>query len=556
MSEDRYFSDNLMEPQQPANVDVDSERAVLCLCLKHEKALEKCGRSLVKDDFSDTRNSVIFEAIFSLYMESRRIDRYTVADLLEDKGLLGKAGGREYLYDIGDMVAVISNIDDYIGSVVEKSRLRKLNQTLARFVQMAASGRHKADAIIDQTVTELSGMRAEDDGIGFEKLDKILKDTFNTIREVSSGNAKRNVDTGFKYLDQKMGGMAPGSLNIIAARPGMGKTAFAINIATNVARSQHMNVNFFSLEMSKAEIGNRVLAAHCNTTSRDLQRANLPEEMQNEVLSAIKTLQDLNIYVDDKSDLNPVTMLSKLKELKSAGKLGLVIVDYIQLMGSGTNRAGANRQSEISDISRSLKLMAKEMGVPIIALSQLSRGAEKRDDHTPMLSDLRDSGAIEQDADTVIFIDRPDYYNKEERKEIVDAHIILAKNRKGETGKVTLKWWGKKTLFFDEKEENSRPEDPEVTGAAKKSSFTRTTSGAAASANFALEEEEYATGVDNGGPVPPPAPPPFDMDDPGMPPPPPPPEPEPEDTLDDLNADNDEYFSDSHDDFPAGMMDD
>ena len=239
--------------------------------------------------------------------------------------------------------------------------------------------------------------------------------------------------------------------------------------------------------------------------------------------------------MDDKSDVNPITMRSKLKELKSSGRLGLVIVDYIQLMGSGINRSGASRQQEITDISRELKLMAKDMDVPIIALSQLSRGAEKREDHTPMLSDLRDSGAIEQDADTVIFIDRPDYYNKgEEKPEIADAHIILAKNRKGETGKVNMKWWGRKTMFFEEDREGD-PKDPMATGAAPKSSspYTRTTDKASASSEYSFEEDDYATGTYD-------APPENDPGDMGG---------------DDLsNPENDDFFNDSNDNFPSGML--
>lgn len=540
MDDDKLFSDNLIDPKGTPTVDIDSERAVLCLCLKHSKALEKCGRSLIKEDFADPRNACIFDSILALYMESRNIDRYTVGDALEDKGLMTKAGGRPYLYGIADMVAILANIDDYISNVVEKSRLRKIEQSLNKYQKLIASGKTSADSLIDQSVTELSALRGEDDGVGFERLDKILKDNLNTIKEVSSGKGKKNINTGFLYLDKKMGGMAPGSLNIIAARPGMGKTAFAINIATNVATMQQANVNIFSLEMSKAEIGNRVLASRTKTSSRELQQANLSEEKQLEVLNAIKKLQALNIYVDDKSDMTPVTMMSKLKELKTSGKLGLVIIDYIQLMSSGTNRSGANRQTEIADISRSLKLMAKEMEVPIIALSQLSRGAEKRDDHTPMLSDLRDSGAIEQDADTVIFIDRPDYYLKgEEKPEICDAHIILAKNRKGETGQIKLKWHGKKTLFFEEDRIND-PVDPEKSGGMmrqKESSYTRTTDSSSASSDYNFEEDNYAQAASD-----------YSPDD--IP---------PEDINDipvDDNVANEEFFDESHDDFPPGMMDD
>ena len=536
----RNYPDNLIDGQTVPNTDVDSERAVLCLCLKHEKALEKCSQKLVRDDFSDPRNGCIFGSILELYMESRKIDRYTVADHLESHGQIHSAGGRDYLYSIAEMVAVIANIDDYLGSVLGKSRLRQLSKLLNKYQTLASSGKQEADLIVDTAVTELTAMRPDDEGVGFERLDKILKDNLNNIKLVSSGKAKRNVNTGFNMLDRIMGGMAPGSLNIIAARPGMGKTALAINIATNVARFEGVNVNFFSLEMGKAEIGNRVMASRTDINSRELQRANLSKDKQDKLLVAIKELQDLNIYVDDKSLLTPVIMMSKLKELKSAGKLGLVIVDHIQLMSSGISKMSGNRQAETTEISRALKLMAKEMEVPIIALSQLSRGAAQREDHTPMLSDLRDSGAIEQDADSVIFIDRPDYYKHgetaEEKEEITDAYIYLAKNRKGETGKVKLKWWARRTLFFEE-DRKEDPKDP-MAGAGS-SSYTRTTSSDAASSDYKFEdapgfsEPEYAEGIPSD--VPPPEPPPADSDD--------------------FNSGNADFFDDSHDDLPPGMMD-
>ena len=226
-----------------------------------------------------------------------------------------------------------------------------------------------------------------------------------------------------------LGGLRPGTLNIIAARPGMGKTALVINMATNIAQNYNKNVNIFSLEMSKSEIGNRIFASRTSTSAKTLQRAKIKREDELELGRAYKVLAPLPIYIDDNSNVNPVTMLAKCKELKAEGRLGLVILDYLQLMtmpGKGNN---SSRQQEISDISRSLKIMAKELNVPVIALSQLSRGSEKRDDHTPMLSDLRDSGAIEQDADSVLFIDRNDYYRKgEEMKSepVTEAKIIIA----------------------------------------------------------------------------------------------------------------------------------
>lgn len=567
MDEDRYYSDNLAEPApSDVNTDLDSERAVLCLLMKHEKALEGCSQKLTKDDFFDKRNQTIYESILSLYMESKSIDRYTIGDALDEKGKTALAGGREYLYGVADMVAVLSNLDTYIDSVREKSYLRSLTAVFNKYLTQAKSGKTDADSIINGAVSELSSMKAEDTGVGFEKLDKILRDNFNNIKEVSSGRGAKLTYTGFNMLDKKMGGMAPGSLNIIAARPGVGKTAFALNIATNVATMTGGNVNIFSLEMGKAELGNRILAARTKTTSRELQQANLSEEKQREVLKAIKVLQDLNIYVDDNSNVTPVTIMGKLKELKANGKLGLVIIDYIGLMNADSGGSSGNRQFEIAEISRSLKKMAKEMQIPIIVLCQLSRGAEKRDDHTPMLSDLRDSGAIEQDADTVIFIDRQ-YYNKgEEMPEIMDATIYLSKNRKGETGKIKMKWWGAKTKFF-EPDKNSDPQDPMNgeggssvppsypgggnggngdsssggSGNAKtrESSYTRTQDRGSASSDFSFGED--APWDDNGSDID------RDLDDNNY---------ASDDDQDGYNPENEDFFNDSHDDLPPGFLSD
>ena len=270
--------------------------------------------------------------------------------------------------------------------------------------------------------------------------------------------------------------------------------------------------------MSKSEIGNRILASRAKVTAKELQKATLTPEKEQELAKVFGELAGLPIYIDDNSDVSPVTMLSRCKDLKAKGMLGLVIVDYLQLM-TIPGRAGSSRQQEISDISRSLKILAKDLGVPVIALSQLSRGSEKRDDHTPMLSDLRDSGAIEQDADSVIFIDRADYYKKDEVPEIQDAKLIIAKNRHGETGKVHVKWWGAKTLFMDIPRD-SDPVDPTTTGT--QSSYTRTTTPQASASDYNLEDEE----------------PPF--------------APISEDDIP-VNDENEEFFADSNDSFPDGF---
>ncbi|MBR5740876.1 MAG: replicative DNA helicase [Clostridiales bacterium] len=521
---ERELKDNLAtgpaeRPSVPLH-DVETEKALLSLCIRNKEALDSAvGKRIVKENFSDKRNALIFEAITKLYMNNGSIDRFNVCEQLEKMGAINSAGGTEYVFAVANTASVASNADSYIESIREKSSMRQVVNTLKDLEKKASSGTNDVNDIIDLAVSRLTPIRENNDGVGFEGLNAILKRNINEIHAISSGKEKVNsVKTGFRGLDAMLGGFRPGTLNIIAARPGMGKTALVINIATNVAVHRNYNVNIFSLEMSKSEIGNRILASRASTTAKELQRAKISPEKEQELAKVFGELSGLPIYIDDNSDVSPVTMLSKCKDLKAKGMLGLVIVDYLQLM-TMPGRANSSRQQEISDISRSLKVLAKDMGVPVIALSQLSRGSEKRDDHTPMLSDLRDSGAIEQDADSVIFIDRADYYKKDEVPEIQDAKLIVAKNRHGETGKVHVKWWGAKTLFFEENRKYD-PVDPTTTG--QQSSYTRTTSSEASASDYNFEDEE------------PPFAPVSDEDVP-------------------VNEENEDFFADSNDSFPDGF---
>ncbi len=534
--------------------DVTSERAILALCLKNKEIVDNIIKDkLLREDFYDERNGLIFSAMMELYTENMPIDPYTVCSVLEKKveprqklNNLERAGGNEYVLGIIDTYAVKASVVEYVNIVREKSKRRTYVKTLENMLKKAMdSGTDSTNDLVDATIGTLSSMREETVGVGFESLGSILKRNIQEIYEVSL-NGKKNsaIRTGFRGLDFKLGGLRPGTLNILAARPGMGKTAFAINIATNVATFYHVPVNIFSLEMSKGEIANRILASKTSFSTKELQKAKLSPEKLHDVALAGDEMTGLPIYIDDNSGVNPVSMISSCKELQSQGHLGLVIVDYLQLMTLPGKGANYSRQQEISDISRSLKLLAKEMNVPVIALSQLSRGAEKRDDHTPMLSDLRDSGAIEQDADSVWFIDRNDYYKTEgdekvSDNEVLDARVIIAKNRHGERGDVKLKWIGSRTLFFDPPKD-SDPQESNYQG--RQSSYTATVPESKSAANYQYEDNP-----------PPPPPAPEDV-------PPPPPEdayggysgePVPEsypvsedDVPQEASSDNEEFFAD------------
>ncbi len=528
---DRELTDNLIESVQDRTVpafDLETEKALLSICIRDKEALDgSVMRRVVAEDFSDVRNGLIFEAISHLFLSGGKIDRYNICDDLEHHGNLAKAGGTEYVFSVANQTAVKSNLDSYVGIVKAKSKTRILIEMLNAVNNDAKKGSTDVNVLVDSAISKLTALRESPEGVGFEALHAILKATINEIHTIiASGGTKSNaVGTGFRSLDAMLGGLRPGTLNIIAARPGMGKTALVVNIATNIASMRHYNVNIFSLEMSKAEVGNRILASRSDITAKQLQRAKITPAEETKLAKAYRELAELPIYIDDNSSVNPVTMLSECKKLKARGMLGVVIVDYLQLMTMPNMNKNASRQNEISDISRSLKVLAREMEVPVIALSQLSRGSERREDHTPMLSDLRDSGAIEQDADAVLFIDRPDYYKKDEAPpKIQDAKIIVAKNRHGETGVCNVKWWGEKTLFF----EADRPYDPvdPTTNGSQGSSFTRTQDAGASASDYHFESEDV----------------PFTPDD--VP---------PEPSADGGNPDNDAFFADSNEGFPEGF---
>lgn len=498
----RKYTDNLnMDKELP--YDLETERAILSLCLKNSEAVDiTAGKKLSADNFYSNENKTIFASVLRLFLDGKNVDAYTVSEDLSSHAELEKAGGQAYILGLADSVASLASIDYYIDIVSEKSRKRTLIQKLQELTEITYENKDSVNGIVDSAISQLADMKVDNEGIGFEPIGDILKNNIREIHAVQTGQMDRTgIPTGFTRLDQYLGGLRPGTLHIIAGRPGMGKTAFVLNIATNIVINVNKPVDIFSLEMSKSEIGNRILASRSDTTSKDLQRANLSETKLLEVSRAVNDLKSLPLYIDDKSSVNPASMMAKCKELKSQNRLGVVIVDYLQLMTMGKSAGNYSRQQEVSDISRSLKILAKDLGVPVIALSQLSRGSVQRDDHTPQLADLRDSGAIEQDADSVIFIDRDDYYSAEKRSEdIQDAKIIVAKNRHGQTGTIKLKWRGSKTLFYQE-DDKSDPVDPM---AGRSSAYTAVQSADAAAGSYSYEEEPPVSS-DIPEPEPPPA---------------------------------------------------
>lgn len=486
--------------------DIDSEKALLSLCLKNTDVLNEVVSSKIKvDDFYDVKHAYIFDAIYKVYLaEGKNVDPYTVAAQLEHDGNINSAGGNSYVLGLTDVYSVRSSVEDYVNIICDKSQRRKIIKVMGEFSDMANNGSGTAKDIADGLIGSLNTLTDDEEAKGFEGIDSIFKTTMNNMLELKHGKGLKDiVKTGFPRLDHMLGGLRPGTLNILAARPGMGKTALAINIAVNVAELTNKNVNIFSLEMSKSEIASRILAQKSSVTSRDIQTANISDEKQIELGKVCFQLGKMPIYINDSAAMNPAAMMSACKLLKSRQQLGLVIVDYLQLMSIPNKSSNASRQTEVAEISRGLKVLAKELEVPIIALSQLSRGTEGREEHTPQLSDLRDSGAIEQDADSVWFIERDNYYNKEgDAPDKQGGRIIVAKNRHGQTGNIYVRWIGSKTLFTEATKNGEPPEPGRPTSSAQ---------AAAASYSFPEEPQAEPTVVQGGyaSPEPPPPPPPM-----------------------------------------------
>ena len=547
MADDLEYLNNLIDQGADENGEVEVEMALLALCMRKNTAtIEAVANKISDEDFSDVRNRTIYSVIVDMFLENAQIDRITVFTELERRSLADKAGGQRYVYRVGDKTAVQSALRSYIEAIKERSDRAKLLKTVEDVRTNALSGKLRANEAVDYAISKISGLRGNGDTKGFEGMPEILKMTMTEIySELKDENVGGKIKLGFPRLDSMLGGLRPGSLNILAARPSMGKSALAINMAANVA-ANHNPVAIFSLEMSKQEIATRLMSSSMSKpVSEIIYSHKMSDSDKKQIDRALSILRDFPIYIDDNSDTNPVTMKSKLTQLfaDETKRPRLIVIDYLQLMtmpGGG----GKSRNEEVTAISRNLKLIAKEFNVPIIALSQLSRGAAQRDDHTPQLSDLRDSGAIEQDADTVMFIDRPDYYKKKDEEgslsddentqqtvnfkdgnDAKPAFIYLSKNRHGKTGRDSVWWVPRKTMFI---EYSGR--DPEDDGG---SAYTRTVDSDTASQNY-----NFDSVTTDEAPIPEP-----DRPDDGYEPPEPP---EP------VGGDDD-FFAGANENFPSGF---
>ncbi len=437
-----------------------TEQSVLGCAMSGEKPLAAVLAALKPEDMYSPRHRLIYEAIVELTKDSKPVDIITVTDFLQSRGQLEQAGGLAYISTLPDAAPLVANAAHYADLVRQKSILRRLITTMQEITGLCYSDPDDADVLLDVAARRIYEIRENRDASGFESLKDIISRTVNELAALAKGKPRqKSVLTGYYQLDQKLGGLRPGGLIIVAARPAMGKSAFALNIAQKAATLYQVPAAVFSLEMSKEEVSNRMLSSQALVNARLLNTGDLQQDDWDKIARALPPLYSAPIFIDDRSGTGVMEMMAKCRQLKMENKLGLIIVDYLQLMSSGQGRS-ESRQQEISEISRTLKIMARELSVPVIALSQLSRACEARSDKKPLLSDLRDSGAIEQDADVVIFLYREQYYATDQTpKDTEEAEVIIAKNRQGETGTIKLGWWPRYTLFF-ETDDGRIPDQP------------------------------------------------------------------------------------------------
>ncbi|MDO4282734.1 MAG: replicative DNA helicase [Clostridia bacterium] len=426
--------------------DTIAEQAVLGSMLVDTEAVIAAVEILKPEDFYREDNREIYAAMLEIYSLGKHIDMITLMEQLRLRGTLERVGDSQYIATLIDNVPTTSNIENYVKIVEEKSVLRKLIKTSNDIIKLSYSQTEEVDSIIEQAEKQVFDVVQNRNSKGYSSMKEILVTAFDMIENMyQNKNKVSGIESGFIDLDNKISGLNPSDLIIVAARPAMGKSAFVLNIANFVAMHMKTPVMIFSLEMSKEQMVTRILSSESEIDSMKLRNANFDSEDWLKLGETSGKLTDVPLYIDDTPGLSASELRAKCRKAKLEKGIGLVIIDYLQLMES-KSRGNTSRQQEISDISRSLKILAKELKVPVIALSQLSRATESRTDHRPMLSDLRESGAIEQDADIVMFLHREDYYDPETEKKNV-AEVIIAKNRNGETGTVELAWLGQYTKF-------------------------------------------------------------------------------------------------------------
>lgn len=425
---------------------IEAEQSVLGSMMLDSESVSIALEILRTEDFYRNDHREIFDAMVYLFNEAKPVDLVTLCDVLRARGSLDAVGGIPYLAGMAQNIPTTANVKHYARIVEDKAILRKLIRTTAEISEMAFDAADEVSAVVDKAERGIFELLQRKSGKGVVHIRDVMISAIEKLEELYRLDGYiTGVPTGFHELDMKLSGLQNSDLVLIAARPSMGKTAFALNIAQHAAKKK-VPVAVFSLEMSKEQLVNRIICSEMMIENNKLRTGKLDDEDWGRVSAVLEPYGNAPLYIDDTAGASVVEIRAKCRRLKLEHNLGMVVIDYLQLMqGKGRSE---NRQQEISEISRSLKILAKDLNIPVVTLSQLSRAPEVRSDKRPMLSDLRESGAIEQDADVVMFLYRDDYYNKDSEKKNI-AEVIIAKNRNGETAKVDLMWMGQYTRFFD-----------------------------------------------------------------------------------------------------------
>lgn len=439
--------DELLSRQMPHSVE--AEQSVLGSMLIDARCVPEVVEEVKPEDFYLRQNREIYETIYSMFNFSITIDPVTVLEHMRQNGVYDENTSRNYLLQLMDITPTAANVKEYVAIIKDKALLRRIAEAAGSLTALIQEGTGTGQEVLEAAEQRIYAIRQGRGAQGLEHISSVILQVYERLNELAArDSAIPGLATGLGDLDRAISGLNNSDLILLAARPGMGKTSFALNILLHVGKTAGKSVVFFSLEMSREQLAMRLISGESYVDNKHLVTGRLNEDEWYRISLASDSLNKTSIFIDDNPSLSVADMNAKCRRVDN---LGLVVIDYLQLMQSagGPNRAGDNRQQVVSDISRALKIMAKELRVPVLCLSQLSRANESRADKRPMLSDLRESGAIEQDADIVMFLYRDDYYDKDVAEEAKQAECMISKNRHGETGTVYLQWLPEYTTFTD-----------------------------------------------------------------------------------------------------------
>ncbi|WP_300379755.1 replicative DNA helicase [Clostridium sp.] len=423
---------------------LEAEQSVIGSMIIDKAAISKALEKLNEEDFYRDGHKAIFKTIRDMYSQDMAVDLITLLEYLKSTDLLEKSGGVTYVSEVSSSVITTANLDAYIKIVEDKSTLRKLIRSSTSIIEESYNKQDKVENVLEFAQKKIFDLAEKNGSNDYEVLSNVLERGFLEIERLFNNKGSiTGVGSGIRDLDAKTSGFQKGDMVLIAARPSMGKTTFALNIAENAALIEGKSVVVFSLEMSKEQLAYKLLCSEASVDMLKLRTGNLDDDDWERIARATGPLSKAKIYIDDTAGLSVMEMRTKCRKIKIEHGIDLIMIDYLQLMSGSSSES---RQQEVSEISRSIKALAKEMECPVIALSQLSRAPEQRADHRPMLSDLRESGSIEQDADVVMFLYRDEYYNKETEEKNI-GECIIAKQRNGPVGTIKMAWIGSHSKF-------------------------------------------------------------------------------------------------------------